>query len=515
MDIESALYDSGSNSGRDNLLKKCRNKMQSLEDELEKIKKIKSGLERKLSDSAKIEENYQDEILKKNFIIASLSKEISDTETKSQSALKKNFNLLGDLEKSNSIIKNMELEIQNQNEYIEELKNEIEVKNEMIKEWNQAMENVEKKINYLNEENLMFKQESGACYSKYQEAMDENREIRYLWTQQHQKNDELVKEVIRVTQEKELVSQKLSNLKEKLNSSELEIENKGNQIKQYIESIQDSKTQIRALELENAEIKAKYNVSQEELKAYKAKAKSLEKLLKDEAFKNQKEIESMTLASENKYQLFNEDNEKKISIISNLERELLSYREEQERLISTNSMLQDRYNDLNSKYKEKKQLINYIKAENNKLSNSVEDIKLLMQEKYLLKTCHLEELEEKDKEYKIKIETISAANHKKIEEYESEVSSLRSEIMKSRDTYFKVLKTKEQEIIVLNDDRNKLQDALVDLEQKVIDISGNLESSVSDCWKLSKALTKTHELQKEEIVKITQYYKKLYEKNIA
>jgi peptidoglycan hydrolase CwlO-like protein len=83
-----------------------------------------------------------------------------------------------------------------------------------------------------------------------------------------------------------------------------------------------------------------------------------------------------------------------------------------------------------------------------------------------------------------------------------------SEKYKTRaENLLQTIKNKDDEIFVLNDDRTKLQHALSDLEQRIIEISRNLENSVADCWKLSSELARCKDIQKDEAIKLTSYYK--------
>ena len=242
------------------------------------------------------------------------------------------------------------------------------------------------------------------------------------------------------------------------------------------------------------------NLLKEDCSCYKIRNENLEKLIKEIEIKYQNDREELNGRIDSKTNFFNKEDIKKNQMIASLEKEIKTYKDELEHLMSADTLLQNRYRELLEKYHDKKQKFGEKIVENNKLSlalskfedklkniesTSIKDINSLKNEKNYLNTCHLEEMTSKDKECSEKIEGVIKDNIKKaddiISHYESELFKLKNELLKSKEECRKAFMYKEEEVMVLNDDRNKLQLALADLESKIIEISKNLETSVSDC----------------------------------
>ena len=326
--------------------------------------------------------------------------------------------------------------------------------------------------------------------------IEENREFNNLFNTQKAENSFLANEIVEISQEKDLILKALSEAKSFLSFKEFELENKQKLEKELLESLEDTKSKNRDLEMMNSELIGKLNANKEEITNYKLKIENLNKQLKEENFRLQNEVEKLNNINDYKTK---EENKKTQSFFQ-LENDLRVFKEKLENLTSSESLLQGRHKDLLIKYQKKKEKLSEKTEENDKLtqslrifedklkileSTSIRDINSLKNEKNYLNSYYLEELEKKEKEFNSRFEKLfnEATVNKEATttKYEFEISNLKSELERLKTDFETSLNYKEDEIQILNEDRSKLHSALISLESKIIEISKNLESSVTDC----------------------------------
>ncbi|OMJ75742.1 hypothetical protein SteCoe_25045 [Stentor coeruleus] len=526
MDLRSELFNSeGAVGGKDLLLRRCRDTIQILEEELDKYIKSNAEHERKLRELTKIHQYTQEEIHEKDIKISNLDAENTELEAKYQSVLKQALSI----QDQNEILK-VELEHHkkklmeyeglniNNGQFIEEIKREINMKNEMIKELDESLVLAETKVRMIDEENEQLKNELDKYIEKYERMLKENREFHTMLIELQRKNDEMVKDIVKVSQDNMELIEVVKVWKEKGNMLENECENKARIIKEYIVGIEDTRNKALNLEKTNTELVNSLNFANEEIKKLKGKVFTLELDLKELSARKYNDIERLNITLETKSNFFNKEDSRKLQMISQLEFDLKTVKTELGNLTTSDTELQSRYKNLHSKYTQKKKQCAETISENQKLataiikfeekcklteSNSVKDITSLKNDISLQSQQYQQDLNNQEHAYSVKIselqsKLVDAENKfkKKLEKQKVRVGDL-----------LQTIKNKDEEIIILNDDRAKLQHALSDLEQKVIEISRNLENSVADCWKLSSELTRSKDNQKDETIRLNSHYK--------
>ena len=522
MDLEAELFDSGNSTNRNTLLRKCKDTIQTLEEDIENHRKVKMHLEKRLRDSASMQNNLRDEIDDKNFKLKTISIENSELISSMEALAKRivsleqeNENSVKEIEAFKSKLNKSEIEISHMNAFMNEMQNELNTKNDMIKEWNSAMTAVEHKMESLEEENTSLKKENETCFNKYTDIMKENKEFNYLWNEQRRKIDNISQELVNANYENENLLKNISLLKDSLSFKEFDLENKTKQLKELLESSEENGNNIKTLENMNSKLNSKLKFSREEINSYKIKSEGLEKILKEEATRHQREIDNLNITFDQKISLHQKEDIKKEQIIADLENELKAFRDDLDYLVSSDTLLQNRYKDILCRYSAKKILLTDCSSDNIKLSTalnrfedrlklietaSIKDVNILKNEKEFLNGHFLEQMELKDREHSRRLEEIQSKNEAEILKYRTELIKLKEDLMYS-------LHSKEEEIAILNGDRNKLQIALSELENKVIEISRNLENSVGDCWKLSNQINRENEIRRNEIEKLNGFYK--------
>lgn len=526
MDVRSALFNSeGAVGGKDLLLRRCRDTIQILDEELDKY--IKSGAEheRKLRESLKIQQYTQEELQEKGIKISNLNIENAELEAKYQSVLKQalaiqdqNEILKAELEHhKKKLIENENSNINNE-QFIEEIKREINMKNQMIKESNESIGIAEKKIRMIDQENEQLKDELDEYMEKYERMLKENREFHDMLMELQRKNDEMVKDIVKMSQDNMELVEVVKMLKEKGSLLENECENKSRVIKEYLAAIEDTKNKASSLEMTNAELVGNLNFSNEEIKRLKGKVLTLEVDLKELSARKHNDIERLNITLDTKSNFFNKEDSRKLQIISQLEFDLKSVKTELENLTTADTQLQSRYKSLRCKYIQKKKQCLETISENQKLATAIvkfeEKLKLIESNSLKDITSLKNEISLQSQQYQQDLNNQEHANSVRISELQRKLVDAENKLKKNSEKYkirtedlLQTIKNKDDEIFVLNDDRTKLQHALTDLEQKIIEISRNLENSVADCWKLSSELTRSKDIQKDETIKMGSYYK--------
>lgn len=511
MDIESLLYNSEGSSNKEILLRKCRDTISQLQSELENLQRTTQDLEFRYKDSIETQLVYQQEIQERNYQIKELSNENSDLCFKYENFIKKalvlqddNKALESELELVRSRYRDCENSLTKTIELLDHSKAEIKAKSDIINEWNNTMNEVEKQMRYLSEENGYLKQEI------------ENERL---------KNRELEKKIKSVEDEKSLVFKSFQETKEKLAVCKHELDAKGKVMNETQTALDEVKNRSTALEISLSEVAAKAKIAQEEVKTYKAKNEMMEKQIREGNSKYVNDMEKMNKTLENKTNFFNKEDSRKMALINRLENDLKSVKDELENLIAADCQLQARYRDLLGKIGKKKEKVKMIKGENVKLNQSLmrfeeklksieagylSEIKAGKSENFSL----LEKIRKNEKSYCDRIDQVTSELGKKVESTCDENSRLKLELSKYTSDLSKLLSQKEEELNLLNEDRQKLQHALSELESKVVSMSRNLETSVADCWRLSNELSRHNEMKKDELTKLGEYYKvKLYHKD--
>ncbi|OMJ69452.1 hypothetical protein SteCoe_32826 [Stentor coeruleus] len=526
MDIRSALFNSeGAVGGKDLLLRRCRDTIQILDEELDKYIKSNAEHERKLRESAKIQQMAQEELHEKDIAISNLDTENTELEAKYQSVLKQalaiqdqNEILKAELEHHKKKLMEYEKLNINNGQFIEEIKREVNMKNQTIKEWNESMILSEKKFRIVDEENGQLKKELDEYIEKYEGILKENREFHVMLIELQRKNDEMVKDIIKVNQDNMELIEVVKMSKEKGNLLENECENKARMIKEYMGAIEDTRNKASSLEMTNAELVNSLNLTNEEIKKLKGKVLTLEVELKELSTRKHNDIERLNITLDTKSNFFNKEDSRKLQIISQLEFDLNTVKTELEKLTTADTQLQSRYKNLRCKYTQKKRQFSETISENQKLaaaivkfeeklklieSSSIKDITSLKNDIVVQSQQYQQELNSQEHNYSIRNSELQC----KLVNVENKLKKNSEKYNLRVDDLLQTIKNKDDEILVLNDDRTKLQHALSDLEQKVIEISRNFENSVADCWKLSSELIKSKDILKDETVRLGSYYK--------
>ena len=161
--------------------------------------------------------------------------------------------------------------------------------------------------------------------------IEENREFNNLFNTQKAENSFLANEIVEISQEKDLILKALSEAKSFLSFKEFELENKQKLEKELLESLEDTKSKNRDLEMMNSELIGKLNANKEEITNYKLKIENLNKQLKEENFRLQNEVEKLNNINDYKTK---EENKKTQSFFQ-LENDLRVFKEKLENLTSS------------------------------------------------------------------------------------------------------------------------------------------------------------------------------------
>ena len=498
-------------SNKESLLRKCRDTIKILQEELDHSQRNLLEYDRQLKDSLSIQGSYQEELQEKTYQLHVVTQENKEIVAKYEDLLEKALKVQQDNENLNAeleIVKKRTWELEDSYEktsYLaKDYKVELQSKSEIIKQWNGVIIELEDKSKLLLEENKLLKVE-------YEKEVNLRREL---------------EKKLKITEDdKSLMFKSLQQIKEKLSSCRHELETKDKLLSTNSKILEETKTRSVSLEISLSEVAAKAKIYQEEVKSLKSKLETADRQTKDLTFKYNSDMERLNVTLENKSNFFNKEDSKKVSLITRLEHDLKFVKEELENLTSTDSMLQSRHRDLLDKYSEKKSKVKELEQENLRLNQSLQrfDEKLKsIESSYLSETKSLkqenlnlsEKIRKNEKSFSDKLENIQQEHIKKIDLLTQDNFRIKNELSKGCNELGTAIKNRDEEVLVLNEDRNKLQLALAELENKVIGLSRNLESSVSDCWRLSNELARNNENKKEEIEKIGDYYKlQLFRKN--
>ena len=511
MELESVLFNSEGSCSKDSLLRKCRDTIHQLQSDLDSAQRTSEDLETRLKGSIEAQLAYQKEVHEKSYQIKVLTSENTELCSKYEVFIEKalvvqqdNETLHYELEITKSRYRECENSLSKTIDLLEHSKIEVKTKSEMIKEWSDTMSEVESQMNYLADENGYLKQEIEK--SKLKER-------------------ELERRVKSTEDEKCVIFKSVQEFKEKLAVCKFDLESKGRALAETQNSLDEVKNRSVALEISLSEVSARAKIAQEENKTNKVKVDHLERQLKEMGLKNLNELEKLNKTLENKTSFFGKEDSRKLGLINRLETDLKSVKDELENLILADSQLQGRYREILAKLAKKKAKIEQIKVENGKLNQSLmrfeEKLKSIeagyLSEANFFKQENAslaEKLKKNEKVYCEKLNQTTLELNKKAELASEENSRLKQDLSKYSNELGKLLSHKEDELSLLNEDRQKLQQALSELESKVVSMSLNLESSVSDCWRLSSELSRHNDIKKDELAKLGEYYKvKLYHKD--
>ena len=204
--------------------------------------------------------------------------------------------------------------------------------------------------------------------------IEENREFNNLFNTQKAENSFLANEIVEISQEKDLILKALSEAKSFLSFKEFELENKQKLEKELLESLEDTKSKNRDLEMMNSELIGKLNANKEEITNYKLKIENLNKQLKEENFRLQNEVEKYRLS----VRALEEDQENSIKIRIELEKQLQDS-------IRKNNLYESEVHELNLKLES---FCSEIYEQNLKLQNLSVKLTSLEEENDKLTTQH-------------------------------------------------------------------------------------------------------------------------------
>jgi chromosome segregation ATPase len=491
-------------SNKDSLLRKCRDTIKILQEELEHSQRTLHEYDRKLKDSLQMQVSYQQELEEKSYQLRVTTQENKEIVSKYEELLEKalkvqqdNEDLSYNLEISQKRLKDLEMSSEKSNYLVQDFKVELQAKSEIIKQWNGTMIDLEDKMKLMSEENRLIKAE-------YEKLSNLKRELE--------------KKLKNLEEEKTVIFKSFQETKEKLAVSKHELENREKLYMEQHRTLEDTKSRSVALEISLSEVAAKAKISQEEVKSHKVKLESTERLIKDLTAKYNSEMERMNVTLENKSNFFNKEDSRKVSLITRLEHDLKFVKEELENLTSIDSLLQARYRDLLEKSAKRKEKIKELEMENSKLNQSLlrfdEKLKNI-ENSYLNEAKNLKmensnlqaKIKKIEENFQQKVESLNQEFVKKNDLLNEENSRIKNEMIKNQAELSNLIRNRDEEVLMLNDDRNKLQLALAELESKVLGLSRNLETSVADCWRLSGEIVKINEIKKEEMEKLGDFYK--------
>lgn len=491
-------------SNKESLLRKCRDTIKILQEELDHSQRNLLEYDRQLKDSLAIQGSYQEELQEKTYQLHVVTQENKEIVAKYEDLLEKALKVQQDNENLNvelEIVKKRSGELEDSYEktsyLVKDFKVELQSKSEIIKQWNGVIIGLEDKSKSLLEENKLLKIE-------YEKELNLRREQE--------------KKLKSTEDDKTLMFKSLQQIKEKLSSCRQELETKDKLLLANSKILEETKTRSVSLEISLSEVAAKAKIYQEEVKTLKSKLETSDRQMKDLTFKYNSDMERLNVTLENKSNFFNKEDSKKVSLITRLEHDLKFVKEELENLTSTDSLLQSRHRDLLQKYSEKKSKLKELEQENSRLNQSLQrfDEKLKnIESSYFNETKSLkqenlnlsEKIRKNEKNFTERLENMQQDHIKKIDSLTQENLKIKNELSRGCNELGNAIKNRDEEVLILNEDRNKLQLALAELENKVIGLSRNLESSVSDCWRLSNELARNNECKKEEIEKLGDYYK--------
>ncbi|CAG9325654.1 unnamed protein product [Blepharisma stoltei] len=535
-------FESASESKK-TLLLRCKDTIESLEQELQQEKEFRIDAEKQSRDLLRENSLLKEEIDELNLQVNTLKYEIqSQTEElgtfqkKKQKAYEELDACKINLEKEKAFSHHNQLELSKLQNFIDQLRGELKNKQDSIDEWNEAVSNVEGKLRSYSEENKSLKQAVEKYVAKCEELLNQNEELNGLWTEAINENKELKKTASELRIEKEQAYEKIrrANMQVHEHSTYLEKSSQisAQKMQEIIDKLENEKQKCSRLEKENIEINIKIEELKKNLAIQREEYENKFLITKEKETELVFELEKTKQQTEKQISKLNKEILAKEHLIAKMEADISFAKQESNMIMEAQAALQNNFKEiseknsnLKSKLKEKEESINekskilFRLDEQIKIieENSERELNSLYDSVEILKETLRSELFQKEQDYLKQIEEIKHDHEKMLEKdtltREFDMESFRIEAQRSKDHYIKLLSIKEEELDVLNQDRKKLQDVIYELEGKVNDLSITLDQSIIERKKINAELVRHKENDLELSNKSTISNLRLQEEN--
>ena len=446
---------------KDVLLRKCRDTIQKMETEIVTEKSLRIEAEDQnrdlLNEYLYMKQSY-DDLESKWLLIDSEQQDRIDEETTLQ---KKVFDLTQHIEKLESLLETEQIKCENANselekysDFIEELQEELRAKQDALSEWNEAVTSVEQKLLDYSDENTNLKEDLDKYLNKCESLFEENQQ-KERQLEESRKDYDQIKEKI-------------------FDFFEIKSASTNITIHDIIAKIdQEKKEQIAARKEKNSlAVKVKeLNEKCECMKnLYEGKLKS--------AIESTLRLESDFHKTQQRSEQNNEKLLKKKEKIVNLKRELelgtqvkskiKGMESDYRGITDQNKILKQNLKNKEEELAEKNSMITTIQDRLNNLEiSSIRELDFLKSGIHSLKECFNLEITKNEQEILLKFQNSASINGSRERELIDEIQFLQEECEKIKSHYAQIIRYKEEEKSILEENAIKLKQTIVELEERV------------------------------------------------
>ncbi|CAG9310357.1 unnamed protein product [Blepharisma stoltei] len=537
--FDNFLIESRSSDGKESLLRKCKDTIEVLESELDQERAGRQDLERQNRELLRNIEVFKGEVDDLEAVNNALKFENQEHQDTIGFLQTKIFKLTDELEKTKASLekeKKASKDLTSDNlklqELNDELKEEITRQHTIIEEWNEAVIAVDTKLKTISEENRSLKLSIDSYISANEDLQNRNENLNRNLIESHQENESLKHQLSDSKTEREDLIEKLRRAifsnQEQASFLDKSSQIASQKLQDVKEKLENERKRGKETENERDELYAKAQALEERFETMKIQYE--ERLLdqKEVQSKLELEVNNLKLLMDSLQSKYIADDTKKEHRIEALDAELNEIRQELENLIQVHKELQAQYQDLNSQYQRAKEFLNnkqeeilsknqeiYKMEEKSRLSeeNYMKDKKNLQDQLESIRKQYSQEMINREKEYYDKIEEISKEYRHEVEKQtataEFEIEKIKTEVQKSKEHFNQMLNYKEEEIDALNDDRQKLQSMITEMESKIFELSTSLDQTVTESKRMSSELSRLKENGIEASIRFDQETAKL------
>ncbi|CAG9334506.1 unnamed protein product [Blepharisma stoltei] len=431
-------------------------------------------------------------------------------------ALKEKF------EKERNRSETLERELEKFQKFMNELRDEVSDKQKALEDWKEALELMEDKLKSVSTQKNKYKEEMDLYKEALENSKNENSLLKIQIEVKGKEKEEMKKEIshqcdelnIKIKEMMKKHQEELEFWKVNLSSQyETVISNERQNVDTYKKKLGQSNEINEKIKnerdrlLRNIEdLRRDISEQAEQISTIKFQKESLENLLNTQV----RELEENLFTTDDNYKQLLVQKDKSIQ---QLESQLQTAQEKLKEFAfqSTNSKeseifaikemerLQDLLRDKDTEISSLKNVLNEHREEITQIRENIEEQKC-SHLRDIKKAC--DEVEERYKkkllENEKKIKEILIKNEEEKTRRENENENNQINILKVKEEYMQMLIEKEESIVLLNTDRDRLQKVVQDLEKQLKEIIYKMQADAQDRERLLRVL-KDENIKKDEL----------------